>query len=287
MGRPAAALLALGVAALGLYGLAFMARLPARLPSAADWQAAREVLAREAAAGDAVLLDPPWAERAREVLGRTAPAQLAAGAPLSILSLPSLAGEELPGVRRIWLLELPRAPGHRATLGRELAGRAEPVGPTHSLGALRLAAWQLRSPELPLASLAALLSRARAEPPGAFSRQLREVDGLPRDCLFAELAPGGTARVTFEGVPLGKALRGHTGVVGEAALSGEDPVRLEVVAGTVALGAFEDPPASPGWHPFALDTSVGAGSAARVVLTLRAPRSGGPLPFCLEAFTLP
>ena len=71
--RDALPLLELGLLlGAALLALAFQLTLPSRLPSEADHRAAAAALAREARAGDVVLLFPWWTERARRFLpGRT------------------------------------------------------------------------------------------------------------------------------------------------------------------------------------------------------------------------
>jgi hypothetical protein len=271
-GRAAAALFAVLVGALGLYGLSFQATLPRRLPSPSDWQAAAAHLAREARAGDAVVLAPWWAERARAVLPPALP----------VLAFPRLAGEDLPGLRRLWLLALPAAPGGTGDVAGDLRGWAGVPGATTRFGGLALTPFSLAEPAVPLAFLPDRLAGA----PGA-AREVREVEYLPRECLVVKLSPGAPPlRVTFEDVPLGRTLRGHTGIVGEAALAGEEPVRVAVDLDGARVAEVEEPAAVPGWHAFDIDTSSHAGRAARVTFTISTD-DPGPRPLCLDAYTLP
>ena len=294
-GRAAAVLFAILVSALGLYGLAFQATLRWRLPSPGDWQAAAAHLAREARAGDAVVLAPWWAERARVALPPAIP----------VLAFPRLAGEDLPGLRRLWLLELPRAPGGTGDGARDLRGRAVAAGATARFGALALTPLALAEPILPLAFLPDRLEgasvtwgEARCAPtsggfrcPGkggpSVLRQVREVEELPRTCLVIEPSPGAAAlRIAFDAVPLGRLLRGHTGIVGEASLGGEEAVEVGVEVGGERALALAEPAATPGWHRFEVGTHPSAGGAARVTFTL-STRDPGPRPLCLDAYTLP
>ena len=294
-GRAAAVLFAILVAALGLYGLAFQATLRWRLPSPGDWQAAAAHLAREARAGDAVVLAPWWAERARAALPPALP----------VLAFPRLAGEDLPGLRRVWLLALPRAPGGTGGVERDLHGRAVAPGATARFGALALTPLALAEPVLPLAFLPDRLEgasvtwgEARCAPtsggfrcPGkggpSVLRQVREVEELPRTCLVIEPSPGAAAlRIAFDAVPLGRLLRGHTGIVGEASLGGEEAVEIGVEVGGERALALAEPAGAPGWHRFEVGTRPPAGGAARVTFTL-STRDPGPRPLCLDAYTLP
>ncbi len=295
--RQAAALLAAGVVALGLHGMVFYSSLRSRLPSALDWRAAAALLARDARAGDAVALSPWWAERAREVLP----------ASLPVLAFPRLAGEDLLGVRRVWLLALPRAPGHRFDVEDDLVARASAVDGPQRLGSLDLSRYELRQPALPLAYLPDRLAgaevrvgdrpclpdgqrgfRCPAMPSVVVAREVREVDGLPRPCLYTHPSPDHAhpLTITFPAVPMGRILRGHTGIVGEAALAGEAPVHLAVKIEDQDVGAFEEPPATPGWHPFQLDTSSHSGRARAVTFAITAT-DVTQRHFCFDAYTLP
>ena len=286
---------AAGIAALGTYGLWFYAALPGRLPSPLDWRAAAALLGRDARPGDAVALDPWWAERAREVLPAWIP----------VMAFPRLAGEDLLGVRRVWLLSLPRAPGLRRELEGDLAARSAAVAPAQRLGRLEVKRFDLRSPTIPIAFLpdrlgtasvtvgdracardARGLFRCPAAPFVTVARQVREVDYLPRVCLYAHPAPGEPLAIRFPAVPLGRELRGHTGIVGEAALAGEAPVLLTVNIDGEKAGAAEEPPAEPGWHPFRIETSRLAGRAADVTFVITSD-DVDQRHFCFDAFVLP
>jgi len=293
--RHAAALFAAGILATGMYGWFFTSTLSGRLPSALDWRAASAVLERDSRPGDAVALAPWWAERAREVLPAWIP----------VMAFPRLAGEDLVGVRRVWLLSLPGAPGHRLDLARDLAGRTGAVAGPQRLGGLELTRYDLRSPTLPLAFLPDRLAsasvsvggrpcspdrrgvfRCPAQPFVVVAREVREVDYLPRPCLYAHPSPGEPIILSFPAVPLGRVLRGHTGIVGEAALEGKAPVRLSVKIGDEEVGSVEEPPAKPGWHTFEIDTVRHAGHSGTVTLTVTAA-DVARRHLCFDAYTLP
>jgi hypothetical protein len=87
-------------------------------------------------------------------------------------------------------------------------------------------------------------------------------------------------------VPLGRTLRAHLGVVGEAALGGDAPVRLEVNVARGGAAAIQVEPEEVGWRALALDTAPLAGSAGDVTLTVNAAR-GDARPLCVDAYTLP
>ncbi|HEU4384811.1 MAG TPA: hypothetical protein VFR85_15100 [Anaeromyxobacteraceae bacterium] len=305
--RHGAAFLAAAVAGLGLHGLLFMARLPGRLPTGLDWRAAAALVERDARPGDAVALAPVWAERAREVLPEKLPAFK--GAPLVVMAYPRypLAVEDLVGVRRVWLLSLPEAPGADRTIARDLEARSTGRDGPQRLGAIEVTRYDLRTPVLPLAFLPDRLTSARVRlgdapcpvrPDGAFrcpgppwlrvAREVREVDLLPRPCLHAHPGPdpGAPLTIEFSEVPMGRVLRGHTGIVAEAALRGSSPVSLTVKVDGEELGAAQEPPRKPGWHAFEMETTRFAGSRRTLAFAIAAPDSGARW-FCFDAMTLP
>ncbi|GEJ58827.1 hypothetical protein [Anaeromyxobacter diazotrophicus] len=293
--RAVAALFAAGVAALSLYGLGFLAALPGRLPSPSDWRALEVRLARDARPGDAVALAPWWAERARAV----------APAGLPVLAFPRLEGEDLPGVRRVWLVSLPGAPGGAGQVEQDLARRGVRAE-AERLGGLALARFDLAAPVLPLFRLSERLDGASAsfggraclrEPGGGWRcagrggprarAEVREVDLLPRACLVVEPPPaGGPLTLSFPAVPLGRTLRIFAGAVGEPALEGDPPVEVKVALDGREAAVARERGGDPGWHPADLDTAAEAGRTAALTVTVRAAR-GGARPLCLEAYALP
>jgi hypothetical protein len=271
--------------------------LPLRLPPPADWRAAAELLEREARAGDAVALSPWWAERARQLLPERFP----------VLARPSLADDDLVGVERVWLLDQPASPGHRDALRAELERRAAPAAPTGKAGRIELTPFALRSATLPLAFLPDLLAtatvavgtlpcrpdagltfRCPAPPFVVVATQVRELAFAPRRCIYAHPSPDRAAplTVTFGRVPLGRRLRGHTGIAGEAAWWGEAPVRLAIRVDGEEVGAFDEPPGQPGWHAFEVDTARFGGRPADLSFTVTAADVRARH-FCFDAFTLP
>lgn len=305
--RHGAAALAAAVGALGLQALVFQARLPGRLPSALDWQAAAALLERDARPGDAVALSPMWAERAREVLPERLPAH--PGAPLVVMAYPRYApaAEDLVGVKRVWLLALPEAPGADRAMARDLEARSSERDGPQRLGAIEVTRYDLKSPVLPLSFLPDRLAGARVrlgdarcapEPGGGFrcpgppwarvAREVREMDLLPRPCLFAHPGadPAAPLSIEFPEVPMGRLLRGHTGIAGDAALRGTSPVRLSVKVDGEELGAAQEPPRAPGWHLFQMDTARHAGRQHTLTFTVTAADPGARW-FCFDAMTLP
>jgi len=283
-----AGLLALAVAAAGLHGLWFLGSLPGRLPSPTDWKAVAALVARGARPGDAVALSPAWAERAREIL----PDRLSSGpdVPLPILALPSYSegDEDLPGVRRVWLVSMPGAPGASPRIARQLAARSEALDGPLQVGRLELTRYDLRSPLIPLHSFTDGLASASIRSPGArVARETREVDLLPRTCIvvgFPGLRPE-PATVAFPAVPLGRALRGHLGLVGDVS-PGAAPVSLRVKVEGLEVGRAEATNARPGWNAFQIDTGPVSGPSRQVTLEV-VPSGALPLGVCIDLVSLP
>jgi len=283
-----AALLALAVAAAGLHGLWFLATLPGRLPSSTDWKAVATLVTREARPGDAVALSPAWAERAREVLPDRLPSRPDLSLP--ILALPSYGEEEedLPGVKRVWLVSIPDAPGASPRIAEQLASRSERSEAPLQVGRLTLSRHDLRSPLLPLHSFPDELASASIRSPGGrVSRETREVDLLPRTCIVATF-PGPRpepATLSFPAVPVGRALRGHLGLVGDVS-GGAPPVSLRVKVDGLEVGRAEATAGRPGWTAFQIDTSRISGPSHEVTLEVT---PSGPLPrgVCIDLRSLP
>ncbi len=250
-----AALLALAVAGAGLYGLWFQATLPGRLPSPTDWKAAAGVIAREARPGDAVVLAPAWAERAREILPERIPSRPEVLLP--VLALPSLGpDEDLRGIRRIWLLSLPGAPGGTGPAAAQLASRTASIeGPTR-IGQLELTRHDLATPFLPLWTLSDRLPSASVAAGGAtVTAQTREVRFLPRSCVVARWPGPGLDPVVIrlKSIPLGVGLVGRAALAGDSPAGGSASVRVRVDG--VEVARAEATPGRPGGEPLRVDTS--------------------------------
>jgi hypothetical protein len=288
--RAAAILFVAATAALSGWAIVAQARLPARLPTALDWAAARALVERDGRPGDAVALSPPWAERAREALPASVP----------VLVHPRYAGEDLVGVRRVWLLALPEAPRFGWDLEVDLLERAARADAPARIGAIEVTRYHLAFPTLPLAFLPDRLSRATvslgdapcapdasgrfrcegAAGTAAVERTVRDVEGVPRPCLAAEApAPLGAPLVLeFPAARLGRTLQGHTGATG----LGLSPVRIAVHVEGEEVGAAET--ADPRWTQFRIDTTRFAGQLRPIALVVTSP---GPLAVCFDAAVLP
>ncbi len=282
-----AALFAVAVAAAGAYGLWFQATLPGRLPSPTDWKAVAAVVARDARPGDAVALAPPWAERGREILPERIPARPEASMP--VLAYPSYADldEDLPGIRRVWLLSLPGAPGGAGRIAAQLEARSgAPDGPLR-IGQLTLTRYDLRSPLIPLWSLADLLPTARVGGGAVVARETREVGFLPRTCVVARFAGPDPepAIVTMPPSPLGVELRGHVGLAGDVSGSGAS-ASVRVLVDGVEMGRVDASASTPAWRPFRIDTSRLPPARHEVAVEIV---PSGPLPrgVCVDLVALP
>jgi len=251
-----AALLAVAVVAAGAYGLWFQATLPGRLPSSTDWKAVASLVARDARPGDAVALAPSWAERGRELLPERIPTRPEASLP--ILAYPSYAeaDEDLPGLRRIWLVSLPGAPGGTGRIAAQLGARSDTVEGPLRVGQLTLTRYDLRSPSIPLWSLAELLPSALVQGGAVVAREIREVGFLPRSCVVARFSGPDPAPAVLRlpSVPVGVALRGHAGLAGDASGS-RASASIRVMVDGVEMGRLDASASAPAWRPFQVDTS--------------------------------
>ncbi len=222
--------------ACALLSLAFYARLPAAFPSPDDEAALRQRLNQLASPGDAVLLAPHWAERAR-LFGLTAP----------VLNLSRHATpHDLAGFSGLFVLsfdELPRA-DREATF--DLLERAgfQPTGGVETFGVLSLTRFVPKSPREVLFRATDALSRpqTRASLVNARGQRLacrraaqdlicqdhprrsrlraetREIHFRPYRCLtFAPLGRHPLA-LDFNGVPHGPSLDLVAGPIGQAHL---------------------------------------------------------------------
>lgn len=238
---------------IGAGSLLFDLTLSWRLPSDADWAEAAGALRSRTREGDALQLWPAWAERAR----------------LFVDSMPVLAEEDLAqadyvGVRRLWVLSLPRAPFVHAP-DAALRGRGATPGDEQRFGALSLRPWDLHA-----APVAADLTRSPEE---------HEVDYVARRCVRVPIG----SRFSVRGP--GTALHLRAGVIGERAYdAGRPPIEVQVFTDGAPLGTLSVPPTlrdGTGWRR--LDVPL-PGEAEHEFLF--AISSADPdRPFCLQAWT--
>jgi hypothetical protein len=235
--------------------LLFDLTLPWRLPSDGDWAEAAGALRAAASPGDAVQIWPVWAERAR----------------LFVDAAPVLAEEDprsadYLGVRRLWVLALPRTPFYRAPDGALRARGATPAA-EQRFGALSLRAWDLHAPEI-----AADLTR---------SGEAHEVDYVARSCLRFPVG----ARYAARGAA-GRMLHLRAGVIGERAYdAGRPSIQVQAFAAGAPLGTLEVPRTvrdGTGWRR--LDAEIPPGAPEREFVFAISSSDPSP-PFCLQAWT--
>ncbi len=247
-----------------------------------------------------MITSPAWAERIRQVAPRG----------MKVLAAPRLAPAALEGVRRVWLVSLPGAPGFSWQPELDLLARSAAPDASLPLGKLRVARFELSHPDLPLAALEDRLAgatvtlggRACAAERGAFrcagdrtratvGHGVVEVGGLPRPCLLVRVSgEAAPVRVSLPGVPVGRALRGNAGLVepsGEpsgapSAAPAGAPLTVSVrVDGEEAAAVQLEGGAWPG---FQVDTSRWAGERHAVSLEVVVPADRA---LCVQAVTLP
>jgi hypothetical protein len=247
------------VAVLGAVALLFDATLSLRLPDDRDYAEAAAVLRTRARTSDAVQLWPPWAERGR-VFVRTVP----------VRAEEDLRGADYPGVERLWLLALPRAPfGHLGRARNALLARGATPGEELRFGALSLQAWDLHPPR----TLSFLTSPAEQHEVDYVARQCAQV-GIGREGLPGRLEAQGE----------GGMLHVRAGVIGERAYQvARGDVRVEMRVDGAPLADFVVPPTvppQPGWRRLDVVTPRGE-HAFQFLVTARDPDR----PFCLAAWT--
>jgi hypothetical protein len=290
--RLAALALAAALVAFSAGGLAFQAALPSLLPSALDWRATAVLIERDGRPGDALIASPAWAERLRMVAPRR----------LRVLALPRFTPADLEGVRRVWLVSLTAAPGFSWQPELDLLARSAVPDPPLPVGRIQIARYELAHPDLPLATLAERLSGATAtlggQPCAAERGGLRctgarsqaeltsgvvEVNGLPRPCLLVKMTgEAAPVRVTFPGVPVGRAVRGNAGLASEGQAEASLPLTVAVRVDGEETAAVQLEGAA--WPTFRVDTARWAGERHTLSLEVVVP---GDRAICLQAVTLP
>lgn len=221
-----------GLLLAALLALLFHLRLPGRLPSEGDYRAVAERLKSEARPGDAVLLFPWWAERARLFVPPDVPVYGYLGSDR----------DDLSAHPRIWVLgqpELPRSDEEAFSKGFLPERRA--VGTASRAGPLSLALYEngRYRPRRFSATEASARARVYLESPDGSRRdcpfdgtvhrcpgpphlyvapEWHEILYEPRRCLWMH-APGGGQRLVAEwdGVPGGVGLRLEGGIIWEHA----------------------------------------------------------------------
>ncbi len=241
---------------LGAGSLAFDLTLGARLPSEGDWAEAAGALRARAQPGDAVQIWPAWAERARLFVDA-----------MPVMAEEDLAAADYAGVRRLWVLSLPRTPwfaSPQAVLERRGATAS---GDEQRFGALALRAFDLHAPPV-----AADLTHSQEE---------HEVDYVARRCVRVPIGGRFSARGAA-----GTMLHLRAGVIGERAYDRDrPPIEVRALADGAVVGDLAVPPTlrdGTGWRR--LDVAVPAGPPDRdFAFVVYSPVAGRQL--CLQAWT--
>ncbi|XXF76475.1 hypothetical protein P2318_25970 [Myxococcaceae bacterium GXIMD 01537] len=218
--------------AVALACLVFQLRLPARLPSEADYEAVRAHLQAHARPGDAVLLSPWWAERARLYVPPGVPVygylgsdrdDLVAHPRVWVLSQPDLPRTDEEGFRTAFLPNrVPQGEPLRAgplTLGLYGNGRHRPrpfiASEAHARARVYLESPEGNRRDCPFDGR---VHRCSGPPHLYVAPEWHELLYQPRRCLWMH-APGGKDRLVaeFDGVPAGTALRLEGGIIWEQA----------------------------------------------------------------------
>lgn len=255
-----------------LLSLAFYAALPSSLPSDADYESVAKDLAGRTAQGDAVLLDPHWAERLR----------------LFVKDVPVLnldrnpAREDLSRYRRVFLVSLPHLPrsDRKGALAFLASALFRMTGGPVDHGRLSVTLLENAALDLPRFDFTSEVASAKVfirrqdggeelcPPAGGrhpcpragwidVGAEIKEIAFKPQRCLWAH--PAGTERlvVAFPSVPLGRELRVMGGIVGQIAFRrpGYGVTNLDVFIDGKRVGDLAIPPGLVGEERRAFDTS--------------------------------
>ncbi len=257
--------------AAAVLSLAYYLRLPGTLPSEADYRAAAADIASQARDGDAVLLSPHWAERARLFV---------TGVPVLNLGR-APAREDLYRFRRIFLLALPELP--RSSPGAEEAFLRsidfKPAGPAQPHGRLSVRLFENPAPAIPRFDFTAGVADAHVfirRPDGSeelcprredrhpcpragwidVHAELKEIAAKPQRCVWAHPAGSEPLVIEYPDVELGDELRVMGGIVGQIVYRTENygTVLMEVKVDGQRLGSMDFPPGKPGEKRARFDT---------------------------------
>jgi len=278
------------------------ARLPSTLPSDSDYQAASAELNTRARPGDAVLLDPHWAERVRLYVTAVPVLNLARNPTredlrgydrLHVLSLPDLPRSDQPGTFRFLetskyrRAEEPKRFGHLTVTTFENTRVERPSFDfTHEVPQAKVYIRRGQGEELcPL--------RGNRHPcPSAgwinVGEELKEIAFKPQRCLWAHPAGSDPLVVEYPAAPLAKTLEIMGGIVGQIAFRTEKygTVVLRVKIDGNLVAEIEFPPGQPGERRRSIDTSALAGSTHRVEFEISA-NNPDMRHFCFDAGAYP
>ena len=290
-------------AAVAILSILFYLHLPSTLPSEADYQAAARDLASRARPGDAVLLDPHWAERGRLYVK---------GVPvLNLHRHPDR--EDLRGYEHLFVLSLPDLPrSDRPAAFRFLESiRFERAEEPRTFGRLSVTRFDNEHLERPsfdftgeVAAAKVYVRRAdgseeicprvgkRHPCPRAswidVGEEIKEIDSKPYRCLWAHPAGSDPLVVEYADAPLGRTLDVVGGIVGQIVYRHEHygPVTLRVKIDGKLQAEMEFPPGEPGARRRSIDTSALAGTRHLVQFEVSAPNPD-MRHFCFDAGAYP
>ena len=273
---------------LALMAVIFWVRLPLSLPSEDDYRAAAQDIGSRAAQGDAVLLDPHWAERARLFLQ---------GTPVLNLARKPVR-EDLRGYGHVFLLSLPDLPrsdqaGAFTFLESIKFRRAEEPRRHGRLTVTLFENTELERPTFDFTSEVAGAQVYIRRPDGSreicpamggrhpcpragwinVGEEIKEIDSKPFRCLWAHPAGSEPLVVEYPDAPLGKTLDVVGGIVGQIVYRHESYGTLTLtvkIDGNLAA-SVEFPPGVPGERRRAIDTSAQAGGRHLVQFEVSAP----------------
>ena len=256
----------------GLASILFYVFTPRALPSTGDYEGLAAALKSQLAPGDAILLDPHWAERLRLFV---------TGAPILNLDR-NPTREDLYRYRRVFLVSLPELPrSHRdAAIALLESFRFRKLEGPKDFGKLSLTVFEnaaLQTPSFDFTSEVAYakvyirrgdgteelcpLVNGRHPCPRAgwinVGAETKEIAFKPYRCVWAH--PAGTERLVVEyaNVPLGKELRVMGGIVGQIAFRRESygVTNLDVKIDGQRIGDIAIPPGMVGEQRRTLDTA--------------------------------
>ena len=282
-----------------LLSLLFYLRLPSTLPAQQDYEAVARRITAQAGPGDAVLLDPHWAERIRLLV-----------ADVPILNLArNPTREDLAGYARLFVLSLPALPrsDRAGTFALLEQLRFRRAGDPEPFGNLSLALFENTGVERPSFDFTAEIARARVyirRPDGSeelcprrgdrhpcpraswidVGAELKEIAFKPYRCLWAHPAGAEPLVIEYADVPIGPELRLLAGIVGQIAFRRERyaPVSLEVKIDGERLTELVVPPGEPGERRRTVRTGRFEGGRHTVQFEVSA-RDPGMRHFCFAA----
>jgi hypothetical protein len=285
----------LAIAAVAVVCAAFQLRLPTQLPNDSEYAEVEKVLAAEAQPGDALLLYPWWAERARTI----------APAHVQVVGYQVSDGDDLETHPRVWVLAQPQLP--RASMGdfmRAFGDKRTRIGEERSFGHLKLSLYQngryrpvrfsateaLRSAQVYLEAPDGSRSACqfdghahRCANGGYAAVEWHEVHFQPRQCLRL-FPPGGQGKMVaeFGNVPQADSLSLYAGYIWDRGYF-PDRTATDIVAEVNGTGvaSINIPPGREGLQR-AVAGAVPAGSSLRV--WTRAPNAD-LRETCVELYT--